>query len=118
MTVVVTRRVEARYRGFLASAMLEVAPGVYVSPDLSKAVRERVWSVLARWHGSLGRGRIVMIYKDASAPGDLRLRHLGQPSKRIWDADGVLLVGRAASAEPAWTSNARPRQWDGEDLPF
>ena len=33
MTVVVTRDVEARYRGFLASAMLEIAPGVYVSPD-------------------------------------------------------------------------------------
>ena len=36
MTVVVTRDVEARYRGFLASVMLEVAPGVYVSPNLSR----------------------------------------------------------------------------------
>ena len=44
MTVVVTRDVESRYRGFLASAMLEVAPGVYVSPDLSNGVRERIWT--------------------------------------------------------------------------
>ena len=43
MTVVVTRNVEARYRGFLASAMLEVAPGVYVAPEMSKG--ERIWSV-------------------------------------------------------------------------
>ena len=32
MTVVVTVSVEARYRGFLASVMLEIAPGVYTSP--------------------------------------------------------------------------------------
>ena len=42
MTVIVTRNVEPRYRGFLASAMLEIAPGVYVAPDLSSGVRERV----------------------------------------------------------------------------
>ena len=59
-----------------------------------------------------------MIYKDASAPGDLRLRHLGQPPKQIWDADGVLLVGRVLSAERAWTATARPRHGDEEDLPF
>ena len=29
MTVVVTRDFEARYRGFLTSIMLEIAPGVY-----------------------------------------------------------------------------------------
>ena len=33
MTVVVTRNVEGRYRGFLASVMLEVAPG-YTSPPI------------------------------------------------------------------------------------
>jgi len=48
MTVVVTRDVESRYRGFLASVMLEIAPGVYVSPNLSAGVRERIWSVLSR----------------------------------------------------------------------
>lgn len=45
MTMVVTRDVEARYRGFLTSTMLEIAPGVYVAPRLSKGVRERVWAV-------------------------------------------------------------------------
>ena len=34
MTVVVTVNVEARYRGFLASAMLEIAPGgVHLAAD-------------------------------------------------------------------------------------
>ena len=45
-TLVVTRDVEERHRGFLISVMLEIAPGVYVSPRMSQGVRERVWSVL------------------------------------------------------------------------
>ena len=49
MTIVVTRDVESRYRGFLASVMLEVSPGVYVSPDLSSGVRERIWAVINDW---------------------------------------------------------------------
>ena len=35
MTVVVTRDVADRYRGFLASAMLEIGLGIFVSPELS-----------------------------------------------------------------------------------
>lgn len=94
MTVVVTRDVEARYRGFLASAMLEIAPGVYVSPDLSTGVRERVWKVLASWFATLGNGAVAMIWRDKAKAGGLALRHLGDPPKEIWDADGVLLVKR------------------------
>ena len=45
ITMVVTRDVESRYRGFLTSVMLDVAPGVDVSPDLSAGVRQRVWDV-------------------------------------------------------------------------
>ncbi len=94
MTLVVTRDVEPRYRGFLASAMLEAAPGVYVSPDLSAGVRERVWRVLEDWFTALGNGAVVMLWRDRSAAGGLALRHLGVPPKEIWDADGVLLVKR------------------------
>ena len=94
MTVVVTRDVEQRYRGFLASAMLEVAPGVYVSPNLSSGVRERIWLVLDDWFGALGNGAVAMIWRDGAADGGLALRHLGDPPKEIRDADGVLLVKR------------------------
>ena len=95
MTVVVTRDVEARYRGFLASAMLEVAPGVYVSPDLSAGVRERIWAVVEDWFTTLGNDAVAMIWRDSTAAGGLALRHLGDPPKDIWDADGVLLVKRS-----------------------
>ena len=94
MTVIVTRDVEPRYRGFLASVMLEIAPGVYTAPHLTKAVRERVWTVLCDWHASLGRGAIVMTWRDRKAAGGQQVLSLGQPPRDLHDADGVLLVRR------------------------
>ena len=94
MTIVVTRDVEARYRGFLTSVMLEIAPGVYVAPDLSAAVRQRVWAVLGSWWLELGRGALVMVWRDKTASGNLRIETLGEPAKEIVDADGVLLLKR------------------------
>ena len=94
MTVVVTRDVEPRYRGFLASVMLEVAPGVYVSPKLSAGVRDRVWTVVSTSYASFGRGAIAMVWRDANRSGGVALRHLGDPPKEVADADGVLLVKR------------------------
>lgn len=90
----VTRDVEDRYRGFLTSVMLEVAPGVYVSPRMSQGVRERVWLVLTGWWEALGRGSVVMVWRDRSAAGHLRIETLGEPPKEIVDADGILLVKR------------------------
>ncbi len=86
--------------------MLEVAPGVYVSPDLSKGVRERVWSVLAKWYAHLGSGSVTMIVADPKATGGLYLDHLGEPPKEVWDSDGVLLVRQSHPKEGS------------EDLPF
>lgn len=94
MTVVVTRDVEGRYRGFLTSIMLEIAPGVYASPELSAAVRERLWTVLSSWWSTLRRGAVVMVWRDKNASGNLRIETLGEPSKEIVDADGVLLLKR------------------------
>jgi CRISPR-associated protein Cas2 len=92
--MVVTRNVEMRYRGFLTSVMLEVAPGVYVAPEMSAAVRDRVWAVLTDWWISLGRGSLTLIWRDTKAIGNLRIETLGDPPKTIVDADGVLLVKR------------------------
>ena len=100
MTVIVTVNVEARYRGFLASVMLEIAPGVYTSPAMTQGIRDRVWGVVARWYHELGTGSIVMTWRDASAPGGQQIRSLGEPPKEIVEADGIHLV-RYRSAEPA-----------------
>ena len=92
MTVVVTVNVEARYRGFLASAMLEIAPGVYTSPQMTSGIRERIWDVLSRWYNELGQGAIVMTWRDPAAVGEQRIRTLGAAPKEIVDAEGVYLV--------------------------
>lgn len=94
LTMIVTRDVEMRYRGFLTSVMLEVAPGVYVAPEMSAAVRGRVWEVMTEWWLALGRGSLTLVWRDTKAPGNLRIETLGEPAKMIVDADGVLLVKR------------------------
>ena len=94
LAIVVTRNVEDRYRGFLASIMLEIAPGVYVAPDLTASVRTRVWEVLTEWWATLRNGTLVMVWRDNNAVGNLRIETIGEPPKEIVDADGVLLVKR------------------------
>lgn len=92
MTVLVTRDVAPRFRGFLASCMLEIAPGVYTAPNMSKAVRERVWAVMCAWFTDLHGGSLVITWRDKSAPGGQRIEVLGHPPKVIHDADGLYLV--------------------------
>lgn len=91
-TLVITRDVEPRYRGYLTSVMLELSPGVYLAPQLSAAVRERTWAVLSEWHAELQRGAIVLAWPDAKRPGGMAIAVLGDAPKQIVDADGVLLV--------------------------
>lgn len=99
MTVVVTRDVAERFSGFLASVMPEVAPGVFASPGLSKAVRGRVWDVLGEWWSTLPGGSILMLYRDESAPGQLRILAPGSPVRDLADLDGVL-VGKRRRPRP------------------
>ena len=68
---VITRDVEDRYRGFLGSAMLELAPGVYAQPRMSAGVRTRIWTVVEEWHTRLRRGSIVMCWAESAAAGGL-----------------------------------------------
>ena len=99
MTLLVTRDVADRYRGFLASVMPEVAPGTYVAAEMTKGVRERVWTVLETWWSSLPGGSIVMVWKDGTTPSGLGLAVLGLPPVHLADLDGLLVVHRLATPE-------------------
>jgi CRISPR-associated protein Cas2 len=102
MTVIVTRDVAMRFRGFLTSCMLEIAPGVYTAPRLTRAVRERVWTVLTEWfHDSGGTGSLVMTWQDPSMPGGQGVSVLGLPAKDVQELDGVYLCRRVLPAESA-----------------
>jgi len=94
MTVIVTRNVADRIRGFLASAMLELAPGVYMSVRHSTAVRERIWDVLQDWFQVEEDASIVMVWNDPSVPGGHAVRTLGLPPVDLVEVDGLLLTRR------------------------
>jgi len=99
MTVVVTRNVSARVRGFLASAMLELAPGVYSAPRISPPVRERIWAVLADWFPSEMDASVIMLWSDKEMPVGQVARTLGSPPVDLVEADGMILA-RTALAPP------------------
>lgn len=91
-TLVITSNVENRYRGFLSSLMLEVAPGVYVSSCINAGVRDRIWNVLSGWYSFLGQGSLIMIWPDKAAPGQLQIHSLGPPIKHLVDVDHISLA--------------------------
>lgn len=94
MTIVVTRNVSARIRGFLASSMLELGPGVYSAPRMSTAVRDRVWEVLQDWFSVEKDASIIMVWSDPGTPGGQSLRVLGLPRMDVVEIDGMLLARR------------------------
>lgn len=94
LVVVVTRDVADRYRGFLASVMLEIAPGVYVSPRMNDGVRSRTWKVMTEWHGSEPAGSIVMVWRDANEIGGVGINTLGTPPKELIELDGLWITRR------------------------
>ncbi len=99
MTVVVTREVPDRYRGFLSSVMLELAPGVYTAPRMTKAVRERVWDVLCGWAGELPTGAWVLLtWPDHRFPGGQAMLTMGAPVRHIYDHEGVFLTRSVITA--------------------
>ena len=101
MTVIVARDVAPRIRGFLASCMIEIAPGVYTAPRLSTAVRERVWAVITEWFQELGGRCIVMTWQDPRAPSGQTVRVIGEPPVELVDHDGVILSRRPGTLHDA-----------------
>jgi len=94
MTMVVTRNVSDRIRGFLASSMLELSPGVYSAPRLSVAVRNRIWAVLQEWWPYERDGSLIMVWADTTVPGGQAVNTLGAPPVGLVEVDGVVLAKR------------------------
>ena len=91
MTVIVTRDVADRFRGFLSSCMLEIAPGVYTAPRMTKSVRDRVWTVVNDWWRDLPGGSVVMTWHDTSQVGGQGVETLGVPPIALYDLNGLIL---------------------------
>lgn len=99
MTVVVTRNVPGRFRGFLASAMCEISPGIYSSPRMTRAVRERVWTVMEEWFRPGSEESVVMTWREPDLPGGQAYLALGVPRKDLRDHHGVFLARRELQEE-------------------
>lgn len=93
-TIIVTRNVSNRVRGFLASSMLEIAPGVYCGFRLSPAVRDRIWGVLEAWFSLETDASVVMLWREPRAPGEQAIRVLGAPPVDFVEHDGMILARR------------------------
>ncbi len=98
MLVIVTRDLPDRFRGFLASVMLEIGPGVYTGPQITAGVRERIWAVLKEWFLEFGGGSLVMTWTDASSPGKQTLRCLGIPPREFVEMEGLIMTRTDISA--------------------
>lgn len=92
LVMIVTRDVPYRFRGFLASVMLEVAPAVYISPRMNPGVRTRTWKVLCEWHAYEHQGSVVMVWRDANEIGGVGIKSLGEPPRELVEVDGLWLV--------------------------
>ena len=98
MTIVVTRNVTERMRGFLASSMLEIAPGVYSAPRISVAVRDRIWNVAVSWFPHEQNASIVMVWQEPQKPGGQAVKILGDPPVELVELDGIVLTKRSAES--------------------
>jgi len=96
MTMVVTRNVSSRTRGFLASSMLELSPGVYSAPRLSVVVRDRILNVLKDWWSYEQDASVIMIWADKSVPGGQAVWTRGLPAIDLAEIDGIFLARRHA----------------------
>ena len=94
MTVVVTRNVSDRIRGFLSSSMLELAPGVYSAPRINVAVRNRIWEVLSDWFQVEVAASIIMLWADPEMPGGQSVKVLGLPPIELVALDGLIISRR------------------------
>lgn len=100
MTVAITRNVPGRFRGFLSSCMLELAPGIYLAPRLRKPVRDRVWAVLVDWAAALpADAGVCMFWRSRKAPSGLAIRMIGFPKKELVDHEGVWLSSGNLTSE-------------------
>jgi CRISPR-associated protein Cas2 len=95
LVVIVTRDVADRFRGFLSSTMLEIAPTVYISPRMNAGVRLRIWNVLTDWHETEPHGSIVMVWRDMNETGSVGIANLGSPPRELIEIDGLWLTKRS-----------------------
>lgn len=94
MVIVIICDLPDRFRGFLASHMLEVGQSVFVSPHMNRRVRERIWDVVADWYRACSSGSLLLCWSDPAEPGGVGLRSCGLTPRQLVEVDGLYLTRR------------------------
>lgn len=97
LVMIVIRDMANGFHGFLSSAMLEVAPNVFVSPRMNPVARVRVWRVPVDWYANSPQGSAVIVWRDLNSVGGVGIANLGDPPRELIEADGMWLVRRHTS---------------------
>jgi CRISPR-associated protein Cas2 len=84
MTVVITCNSPPRVRGFLASLLLEISPGVYAHPRLNPAVRKRVWRVMRDWFRPGRNESVTLVLPTAAMNPACGWRYWGIRPGSLW----------------------------------
>lgn len=79
--------------------MLEIAAGVFTSPNMTPAIRDRVWAVLEKWRVGSHNDGAVMTWPDSAAPGGQAVQVLGEPPTQLSETPSVVLARRALSED-------------------
>lgn len=87
--MIIVERASASLRGQLTRWLLEVKAGVFVG-TVSKRVREKLWEVVC---GRNSKGGSLMVYRARNEQGFI-LETDGDPSREIFENEGLLLVRR------------------------
>lgn len=87
MVVFILENVRPSLRGELSRWLFEVKAGVFTG-KVSALVRDELWHLIGH---QLGKGSAVMLYPTNNEQG-FNARTLGNPSRRLIDIEGVLLV--------------------------
>ena len=96
--MIITRKVSDKIRGFLASSMLEIESGIYVSSLSSPVVRERIIGVLESWVKM--EEFVLIVFVDAKKPGGFSFKSFGKSdfsTISIKEVDGLLLAFRKSN---------------------
>lgn len=111
MTVVVLERAPDRLRGALTRWFLELRTGVYVG-TVSARVRDHLWEMIK---GDLAGGAALMVHSARTEQG-FAIRAHGDPSREVFDIDGLLLVRIPAKyAAKSAAGGGRQGETDGSE---
>lgn len=101
MLVMTVTECPAQLRGELTRWLLEIRPHVYVG-HVNARIRDQLWQKACN---KINGGSVLQIWNTANEQG-FTMRSWNEPTYRVREFEGVLLVERPAGGDPVPTDEA------------